>query len=175
MGLDLELPNPIDPAFGGQMDKDFVEYYNKNLAIVPPTHVIDLADVRANPQKWASPWCKDYSDLPFVNDMKIASGDGHQFLVRIYQPDVERFGSGPFPVHVNFHGTHLSLTSMTLAVYLLSISIGGGYCFGDLTSDGALCMKTRTEVGLIVVDVDYRLTPGQYQLRADYIYPLMSD
>jgi hypothetical protein len=122
MGSNSNLPNPIDPAFGGQMDEDFVEYYNKNLAIVPPTHVIDLADVRANPQKWASPWCKDYSNLPFVNDMQIDSGDGHQFSVRIYQPDAERFGSGPFPVHVNFHGTYLSLTPITLPLSLLSAS-----------------------------------------------------
>lgn len=103
------------------MDEDFVEYYNKNLAIVLPTHVIDIADVRANPQKWASPWCRDYSDLPFVNDMKIASGDGYQFPMRIYQPDYERLGSGPFPVHVNFHGMHLLLASMTHALSLLSI------------------------------------------------------
>lgn len=36
-------------------------------------------------------------------------------------------------------------------------------------------MKTRTEVGLIVVDVDYRLTPGKYHLQEPHIYSLMSN
>ncbi|CAK7231701.1 hypothetical protein SBRCBS47491_008020 [Sporothrix bragantina] len=139
MGSNDALPNPIDASFIGRMDADFVAYYNKHIAIKPPTHAIDLAEVRANPQKWANPWCRDYSDLPYVNDHQIASGDGHVFTVRVYEPDETQFGPGPYPVHVNFHG--------------------GGYCFGDLTSDAVLLLKMRTRVGVVVVDVDYRLTP----------------
>lgn len=144
MGSTDALPNPIDASFAGRMDADFVAYYNKNIAIKPPTHAIDLAEVRANPQKWASPWCIDYSDLPFVHDIQIESGDGHVFTARIYSPDETKDDpntQGPYPVHVNFHG--------------------GGYCFGDLTSDAALLMKIRTRARIVVVDVDYRLTPGE--------------
>ncbi|KAL1888767.1 hypothetical protein Sste5346_009321 [Sporothrix stenoceras] len=141
MGSTDALPNPIDPSFIDRMDADFIAYYNKHIAIKPPTHAIDLSEVRANPQKWASPWCKDYADLPFVHDIQITSGDGHVFTARIYSPDDNDTepGSGPYPVHVNFHG--------------------GGYCFGDLTSDAALLMKIRKRARIIVVDVDYRLTP----------------
>lgn len=38
---------------------------------------------------------------------------------------------------------------------------GGGYCLGDLTTDAEWCMLARSKVGIVVVDVDYRLTPGE--------------
>ncbi|KAJ5976434.1 triacylglycerol lipase [Penicillium waksmanii] len=135
----LDLPNPVHPSFIDRLDGDFLEYYNKNIAIKPATHTVDLAEVRQNPKKFAWPWCKDYSDLPFVNDIKITSGDGFQFTIRTYHPDSGRFGPGPFPIHINLHG--------------------GGFCFGDLTSEAEWCLLVRNEVGIIVVDVDYRLTP----------------
>jgi hypothetical protein len=61
-----------------------VEYYNKNIAIKPATHAVDLVDVRQNPKKFAWPWCKDYSDLRFVKDIKIPSPDGFELVARIY-------------------------------------------------------------------------------------------
>lgn len=105
MGSTDGLVNPIDPAFVGRMDADFVAYYNKYMGIVPPTHAIDFADVRANPQKYAYPWCRDFAGLPCVRDIEIASGDGHKFAARVYQPDAAQFGPGPYPAHVNLHGT----------------------------------------------------------------------
>jgi hypothetical protein len=49
----LDLPNPLHPSFVDRLDVDFVEYYNKNIAIKPATHIVDLADVRQNPAKFA--------------------------------------------------------------------------------------------------------------------------
>jgi acetyl esterase/lipase len=164
MSATLDLPNPLHPSFVDRLDEDFVKYYNKNIAIKPATHNIDLAEVRQNPKKFAWPWCKDYSDLPFVKDIKIASADGFEFTVRIYHPDSERFGSGPYPVHINFHGRACNL--FFSPEHCLTCCLGGGFCFGDLTSEAEWCMVVRNEVGVIVVDVDYRLTPGKYSWMA---------
>ncbi|MDQ1129629.1 alpha/beta hydrolase fold domain-containing protein [Microbacterium sp. SORGH_AS_0888] len=48
-------------------------------------------------------------------------------------------GSGPRPVHVNFHG--------------------GGYIIGQLHGDDALCRCIAQEAGVDVVDVDYAVAP----------------
>lgn len=100
------LQNPIDPSFLDHLDKDFIEYYNIHLANKPATHSVSIADIRANPKKYASPWCRDFSNEPFVKDIKIKSDDGHEFTARCYHPDVSKspFGQGPYPVHINFHG-----------------------------------------------------------------------
>ena len=101
------LPNPINADFLDRLDSDFIDYYNRNLAIKPPTHAIDLAQIRAFPKRYDSPWYNDFSYEPFVKDMKILADDGHQFTVRCYHPDprTSPFGQGPYPIYVNFHGT----------------------------------------------------------------------
>lgn len=100
------LLNPIDPAFKSPLDEDFVSYYNENLAVIPATHGITIPEIRANPKKYASPWCRDFSNEPFVKDIKISSDDGHIFTGRLYYPDASSspFGEGPYPVYINFHG-----------------------------------------------------------------------
>ncbi|KAJ5683279.1 triacylglycerol lipase [Penicillium macrosclerotiorum] len=135
------LPSPIDPRFLSRLDDDFIDYYNKYLAIKPATHNITIKDIRATPQKFASPWYRDFTYEPFVKDLHIESEDGHVFTARCYQPDhrTSPFGKGPYPVHINFHG--------------------GGFVLGDLTGDAELCMQVRNKVGIIVIDVDYRLSP----------------
>ncbi|KAJ3458153.1 hypothetical protein MRS44_012262 [Fusarium solani] len=136
------LQNPIDPSFLDHLDKDFIEYYNIHLANKPATHSVSIADIRANPKKYASPWCRDFSNEPFVKDIKIKSDDGHEFTARCYHPDASKspFGQGPYPVHINFHG--------------------GGFTFGDLTGDAELCMEWRNRLGIMVVDVNYRHCPA---------------
>ncbi|RTE83743.1 hypothetical protein BHE90_001753 [Fusarium euwallaceae] len=135
------LQNPIDPSFLDRLDKDFIEYYNLNLANKPATHSVSIADIRANPKKYASPWCRDFSNESFVKDIKIKSDDGHEFTARCYHPDASKspFGQGPYPVHINFHG--------------------GGFTFGDLTGDAELCMEWRNRLGIMVMDVNYRHCP----------------
>ncbi|KAL6360658.1 hypothetical protein LRP88_06365 [Fusarium phalaenopsidis] len=135
------LQNPIDPSFLDRLDKDFIEYYNIHLANKPATHSVSIADIRANSKKYASPWCRDFSNEPFVKDIKIKSDDGHEFTARCYHPDASKspFGQGPYPVHINFHG--------------------GGFTFGDLTGDAELCMEWRNRLGIMVMDVNYRHCP----------------
>ncbi|OKL55480.1 hypothetical protein UA08_09224 [Talaromyces atroroseus] len=100
------LPAPINPKFPlSRLDDDFIEYYNKYLAIKPATHNINVEELKANPQKYASPWARDFSYEPFVNDIQLKSDDGHEFTTRLYRPDprTSPFGEGPYPIHVNFH------------------------------------------------------------------------
>lgn len=103
------VPTPIDPRFPLRLDDDFVEYYNKHLAIKPATHNIPLGDIRASPQKFASPWYRDFINEPFVTDNSIPSDNGHIFTARCYHPDprTSPFGEGPYPIHINFHGKNI--------------------------------------------------------------------
>lgn len=58
-----------------------------------------------------------------------------EMTVRMYSPQ----GSGPFPVHLNFHG--------------------GGWVLGSLNSEAAWCRYICNEARITVIDVDYRLAP----------------
>ncbi|KAH8657857.1 Alpha/Beta hydrolase protein [Xylariales sp. PMI_506] len=138
---DVSLPAPIHPDFISRLDQDFIEYYNEHFASKAPTHHVSIADMRANPSKYYSPWYKDFSKLEFVNDISITSDDGHVFTARVYHPDAVKspFGAGPYPVYINFHG--------------------GGFTFGDLMGDAEICMAIRDRLGMMVIDVDYRLCP----------------
>ena len=82
-------PNSVHPSFIPQLDEDFVAYYNEHLAVKKATHGLSIAELRLNAAKHANPWARDFSDLPFVKDIKITTSP---------------FGEGPYPVHVNFHG-----------------------------------------------------------------------
>jgi hypothetical protein len=73
------LPAPINPKFPlSRLDEDFIEYHNKYLAIKPATHNISLEELRANPEKYASPWTRDFCYEPFVNDIQLKADDGHE-------------------------------------------------------------------------------------------------
>jgi hypothetical protein len=100
------VPSPIHPSFISKLDADFIEYYNKHLATQEATHAVSIADIRASPSTYASRWSRDFSDLPFVKDIKITSDDGHIFTARCYHPDpaTSPFSQGPYPVYINFHG-----------------------------------------------------------------------
>ena len=54
---------------------------------------------------------------------------------RVYTPE----GKGPFPVMAYFHG--------------------GGWVFGDLDTHEGVCRELSGAVGMVVVSVDYRLSP----------------
>lgn len=38
---------------------------------------------------------------------------------------------------------------------------GGGFIFGDLSSDATFCKIVCERIGIVVVDVNYRLCPGE--------------
>lgn len=112
------LPSPINSKFPlSRLDEDFVEYYNKYLAIKPATHNVNLEDIRRCPTAYASPWTRDYTYEDFVNDMTLRSIDGYEFPVRVYQPDqrISPYGAGPYPVHVNFHGKSTLLPNLPIS------------------------------------------------------------
>lgn len=101
-----DLPSALPAEFLDRLDDDFIDYYNKYMAINPPTHNVSIEDIRATPKKFASPWCKDFTYEPFVNDIQLTSLDGHEYTARVYQPDprTSPFKDGPYPIHINFHG-----------------------------------------------------------------------
>ena len=68
---------------------------------------------------------------------RSVTGPGGDIPVRIYRP--RPASSAPRPLIVNFHG--------------------GGFVFGDLRMSDWLCSHVATEVGAVVVSVDYRLAP----------------
>lgn len=163
-----ELPNPIHPSMLDRLDQDFIDFYNTYIAIKPTTHEVSLDDVRKFPKKYAASWYKDFTYESFVNDIEIPGPDGNIIKARCYTPDsrTSPYGSGPYPVHINIHGETQNLFSLSI---LTSSAVnqsssnnqeGGGFIFGDLTGDAELCMLVRDRVGILVVDVDYRLSPG---------------
>ncbi|KAI1333211.1 alpha/beta-hydrolase [Xylariaceae sp. FL0255] len=105
----------------------------------PASHEVPIAEVRANPAKFAGPWCQDSTGLPGVTDNQFSSEDGAVIPVKVYHPDPAKFGDGPYPAHLNFHG--------------------GGFVFGDLTSEAQLCLSMRDGAGIVVIDVNYRHCP----------------
>ncbi|KAJ5149677.1 hypothetical protein N7448_001255 [Penicillium atrosanguineum] len=129
----------IHPSFLEILDKDFIAFYNEHFSDKPVTHTISMAQIRVAGAQFRSPWCRDYSGKSFVKDIQIQSEDGYRFTARCYAPDKEKFGPGPHPIHVNFHG--------------------GGFVFGDLTADAQLCLEYRDKAGVLVMDIDYRLAP----------------
>ncbi|KAI6081555.1 Alpha/Beta hydrolase protein [Hypoxylon rubiginosum] len=135
------VSSAIHPDFIDRSDADFLEYYNKHIAPRPVTHGVTIKQMRENPEKYTSEWARDYSGEPFVKDIELTADDGHVFTARIYNPDEKTspFGSGPYPIYINFHG--------------------GGWTFGGLTSDAEICMAIRNRLGIMVMDVDYRLAP----------------
>jgi len=142
-----------------KLDRDFLDYFagvqtrlgasKPGVASNPP-----IEDVRANPVAYQSPCALDASGYPGVSDFRCPSQDGVDIPVRVYHPEPTKHGSGPYPVHLNFHGRLLS----ALPAQLLTPS-GGGFVLGDLTTEAALCLSMR-QAGVAVVDVDYRLCPG---------------
>lgn len=75
-----------------------------------------------------------------------------QIKVRVYTPE----GTGPFPVHLNYHGGKYMLFK---AVNGLAKIKSGGWILGGLHSEAAWCRSVCNKVGIVVVDVDYRLAP----------------
>lgn len=62
-------------------------------------------------------------------------GQAAEIPIRIYRPE----GSGPFPVHLHYHG--------------------GGWVIGDLETHDADCRELCRAADVIVIAVDYRLAP----------------
>src|SRR4051812_26729138 len=99
---------------------------------LPAMNTFTPAQLRQNTQPEIS--IKDREPVGKVKDLQV-SGPLGNIPVRIYTPQ----GNGPFPLMVFFHA--------------------GGWVFGDLESDDALCRSLTNQTGCITVSVDYRLAP----------------
>jgi hypothetical protein len=97
--------NPLDPTVLEKLDPEFVKFYEEVIDTRPATHQIPLEEIRSNPTKWAAPWVVPVPEKESIRTRTIPSKDDHQVPVRIYHPDPEIFGQGPYSVHLNFHGT----------------------------------------------------------------------
>lgn len=131
----------IEPHILNKLDGDFVEFWTelRNKSAVPPAREITIELVRAHPAAFAQPCALDTKGFPGTIDKEITSEDGVKIPVRIYYPDKSKHGSGPYPVHLNFHG--------------------GGFVLGDLSSESTLCLSMSEGAGVAVVDVNYRHCP----------------
>ncbi|KAJ0137561.1 Uncharacterized protein HZ326_19475 [Fusarium oxysporum f. sp. albedinis] len=131
----------LSPEVAPKLAPEYVKYFNEVLCRKTPTHAVAIEEVRQDPHKWAQPWINNLDEISKRTvDYKVKTTDGSSITVRAYQPDQETFGPGPYAVHVNYHG--------------------GGFIFGDLSSDAAFCSTVRQRLPIVVVDVDYRLCPG---------------
>jgi hypothetical protein len=94
--------NPLDPEIEKMLDPAFVEHYKQKIDIKPAMHQHPLKEVRLNPKAFIPPW--QVKTLPNVR-ISDSSLTRRRIPIRIYEPDPEKFGLGPYGVHINFHGT----------------------------------------------------------------------
>ncbi|RKU44097.1 hypothetical protein DL546_001215 [Coniochaeta pulveracea] len=125
----------IEPHILSKLDPDFIQYYVDVLSKVPPAQAVSIQQVRAHPERFRAAIALDSSGFERVRDYAVTSEDGAEIPVRVYHPDPEKHGSGPYPVHLNFHGR------ATQAYHL------------------EICLSMRDNAGVVVVDVNYRHCP----------------
>ncbi|KAI1335988.1 alpha/beta-hydrolase [Xylariaceae sp. FL0016] len=130
----------FEPHILAKYDPEVVEYVLKSAASgAPAQHEVPIEELRANPAKYSPPWAQDATGWERVKDDDISSEDGAKIPIKVYHPDPANFGDGPYGVHLNFHG--------------------GGFVFGDLTTESQICSSMRDGAGVVVVDVNYRHCP----------------
>ena len=157
---------PLDPAehieahILPRLDPAVVDYLVRVVFKNALAQDVTIEQVREKPERFRSALAMDTSGEPRVADHQVTSKDGAQIPVRVYHPDPAAHGSGPYPVHLNFHGRYH--TCWYPEGHTLT-EPGGGFVLGDLWSDGQICLSMRT-AGVVVVDVNYRHCPGMLLL-----------
>ncbi|KAI0023031.1 alpha/beta-hydrolase [Xylariomycetidae sp. FL0641] len=133
-----DKPAQLDKQILAKYDPEVVDYVRKTRAAAQQQN-FSIQEIRADPAKFAPPWARNVTGWERVADATVAAEDGHPVPVKIYHPDPERFGPGPYGAHLNFHG--------------------GGFVLGGLTFETQICLSMRDGAGVVVVDVDYRHCP----------------
>ena len=77
-----------------------------------------------------------------------------EMTVRIYSPE----GTGPFPVHLNFHGGERTVLHSAVGI-CVNLLVSGGWVLGGLKSEAAWCRHMCNKAKIKVIDVDYRMAP----------------
>ncbi|KAF4781464.1 hypothetical protein HER10_EVM0012221 [Colletotrichum scovillei] len=121
------------------IDPQWVQLWNEYGGSMVRADEVELEQYRKDPAKYSFTFltCRG-PEVFHVEDRKIpVTTPGGKVSVRIYSPE----GSGPFPVHLNFHG--------------------GGWVLGGLQSEAAWCRHicNKSNPPLPVIDVDYRMGP----------------
>jgi hypothetical protein len=104
----VNLDDLIEEHILPKLDPDFLEYFasvqarQRAQGQLAPTNSIER--VRAHPELYRAPCALDTSGYPRVTDHVCPSRDNVDIPVRVYHPDPATHGSGPYPVHLNFHG-----------------------------------------------------------------------
>lgn len=78
-----------------------------------------------------------------IRDYSITARDGYTLEARSYQA-TSAPADKPLPIYIHFHG--------------------GGFCFGTLSSEDAICSRLVINTNVVVLNVNYRHTP-------EYSYP----
>lgn len=123
-------------------DPAFIEKYNLYSAGRLATHQVPIKLYRSNPSAYNIQYGRqivDQGDTIITEEQCPVSNKSSSITVRIFQPGPswdEREARG---VYVNFHG--------------------GGWFSGGLDTDFDFCKRLVHELGIVVFDVDYRLSP----------------
>ncbi|KAI0146690.1 Alpha/Beta hydrolase protein [Pestalotiopsis sp. NC0098] len=130
----------FEPHILAKTDPEVVKIVLRGVnAGVPPTAAVPIEERRAHPDKYRPPWAQATDGWDRVADRDVTSGDGATIPVKVYHPDPNIWGDGPYGVHFNFHG--------------------GGFVLGDLEYESTICDSMRKGAGVVVIDVNYRHCP----------------
>lgn len=120
--------NPIHPDILDGLDLTFVSLGNKNVANTPKKPV-DSALVRPKYSGLYSYGTGPAPDVGRIYESKMPMDKGKDIDIRVYEPS----SSGPWPVHVDFHGGHCGLV--------------------DLDTGAHICQHTCHKAGVAVIDI----------------------
>ncbi|KAI9370667.1 alpha/beta hydrolase fold-domain-containing protein [Aspergillus egyptiacus] len=138
------LHNSIPPELLPRFDAVYVEHYNKYNAGRLHTHEVPIEAFRKNPSKYLTVYGRAAGpDIFRITEQNCPVKDG-VIRIRIFEPAPilqEKGQSKKRAVYINFHG--------------------GGWVFGNLSTDHDLCKRLVDGLDghLVVFDVDYRLAP----------------
>jgi hypothetical protein len=109
---ELTAEDVFEPHILAKADPEVVKIVLRGVnAGAPPVHSIPVEERRAHPDKYKAPWARDSTGWPRVADNEITSEDGARIPIKVYHPDPEVFGKGPYGVHLNFHGMPFAMGS----------------------------------------------------------------
>lgn len=99
----------IEPHILAKLDPEWVEAFTERMKneAPPPSSQWTIEAIRAHPERTAPPCALDTKGYPRTAEGEVTSEDGAKIPVRIYTPDEAQYGPGPYPLHLNFHGTYL--------------------------------------------------------------------
>ncbi|KAG2418988.1 hypothetical protein HFD88_002092 [Aspergillus terreus] len=147
------LHNSIPPELLPRFDPVYVEHYNKYNAGRLHTHEVPIEEFRKNPAKYLTVYGRrEGPDVFRITEQKCPVKGG-EIKIRIFEPAPALDDHGQpkkRAAYVNFHG--------------------GGWVFGDLSSDHDFCKRLVHDLdgSLVAFDVDYRLAPeNKYPIPVD--------